>query len=426
MQISPLININNNYNKTFNYSPKATVSFSSIKVKNEADTKKDESMPTSQRRTIIDNLKFKFGIYKEQDELLKNKNIKEEIKKIDRNKAPITTANNGKKEFEEQMGLLKEYEASLVKREVIAEKMVSDAEKMPEEISKLDKKEDLKRLNMKTELQNKYIDRSRKIGMSKVAGYEDEQATLFEVFIDKVKAEKKGEDVKVPGSIMFFGPSCNGKTYITKAVAQEADCGDVVEIITNSKSQAAQEKAMTKILDKAQKAEEKFKKDKTRTIIFIDEITNLASKNSKILPELGDFLSNCSEKYHCTVFAATNYPLMTGFDIGSNEIFPIVFAIDPPDRYNASKMFEYYLNGITEGEVNNEQLAEELINKGKENNGRYNNKQIKQICDNTHEIKGNNLSQEDISEYIKSLTILPGINSEAMKKFQEEYDAYIK
>jgi len=51
-------------------------------------------------------------------------------------------------------------------------------------------------------------------------------------------------------------------------------------------------------------------------------------------------------------------------------------------------MFGYYLNGITESEVNNDELAEELLNQGKEKNGWYNNKQIKLICDYTHEKKG--------------------------------------
>lgn len=425
MQVTPLMNITTKYNKTSNYSSKATVSFSAIKVKDENDKKEKVSMPTSHRRMIIDNLKFKFGIYKEQDELFKDKDFDEKIRRIGKNARPASFIYNGKKVFNAKTRLLKEQEPSLSKREENSEKLLIDTEQLPEEISKTDRKNDLLRQNKETELMDKYIDRSRKTGMSKIAGYETEQMTLFDTFIDKVKAEKNGEDIKIPSSILFFGPYRNGKTYITYAIAQEADCGDVVEIITNTESQSAQKKAMKTILDEAQKAEEKFQATKIRTIIFIDEITNLANGDSHILPELEDFLNNCSEKYHCTVFAATNHPLKIPFDKSNNRIFPIRFAIDPPDKYNASKMFEYYLNGITEGEVNNDELAEELINQGKEKNGRYNNKQIKLICDNAHAKKGNNLSQDDLLEYIKSLEILPGINSEAMEKFQIEFDTYI-
>ena len=428
MKISPLLNINNKYNKAFIYNSKATVSFSGIKVADEDENEKykSESIPHSQRRTIIDNLKFKFGIYKEQDELLKNKNIKEKIWNIDKNSTPITVNNNREKEFNEKMKLLKEHEASLDKRKRYAGNIIVEAEKLSDEVSKFDVKNKLQQQNITADLQNKYIDISRKKGMSKIAGYEQEQSTLFDVFIDKVNAEKKGEDVKVPGSILFFGPSGNGKTYITNAVAEEADCGNVVEIITNSKSKVSQEKAMKRILDEAQKAEEKFKQDQTRTIIFIDEIKNLASKNSKILPELEDFLNNCSKKYHCTLFAATNDPLELGFDRNNNRIFPIVFAIDPPDKHNSSKLFEYYLNGISEGEFDSEKLANELLTKGKENNGRYNNKQICKICEDCLQKKESNITQDDVLEYIRTMVIDPRINAADMVKFKTECDNYIK
>lgn len=175
-------------------------------------------------------------------------------------------------------------------------------------------------------------------GLESIAGYKDELEVIQKEFIDRVNAEKQGQKVDIFGSILFFGPYGNGKTHITEAVAKATDC--VIKPILNVKDR---QKAMDKIMKLAKGSEERFKTDRTRTVIFIDEVDKLIGKNSTVSEEFEEFIKDCSKKYHCSVFAATNNPLNLSVNFSDPDVFPIKMSIDPPNEENMEEVFKYYL-----------------------------------------------------------------------------------
>ena len=262
-----------------------------------------------------------------------------------------------------------------------------------------------------------------KSGISKIAGYEDEISVLEDEFIIKVKKEKAGEYQDVFGSLLFFGPQGNGKTYITGAVA-EATNSDIVKIRIPNKKEEQIKKGMQKIYAAAENSAQKFEKDRTRTIIFIDEIDKMLTSSSPVLDEFSEFIKTCSDKYHCSVFAATNNPLDLAVDFDDPDIFPIKMSIDTPDDKNAKAMFDFYLQDKPSGEIDTEKLLLLMREKEQAAQGKYNNGQIRQmtrdaiISSHTGEI-----TQDSMEEQIKGTT--PGLTSDLLAKFQNDYDELI-
>lgn len=175
-------------------------------------------------------------------------------------------------------------------------------------------------------------------GFKRIAGYKKELNTLNQEFITKIKKEKLGDNTQnIPNSILFFGPNRNGKTTITSAVAEESGANICKLNIFQSKLPERQQEIMAQIKEIAQQSEENFKKDRTRTIIFIDEIDRLINNSSAIKDEFSDFIKNCSEKYHCSVFCATNDPLKLGIDTNDDRMFEIIMSIDPANDENKKR-----------------------------------------------------------------------------------------
>lgn len=421
ISISTLRPINNNLNK---------ISFRGIKVPKPENTSAQEFVKQGVRpwaTQILEEEARKMEQNIEQDASLRSQYDQIISKKDKLQYGTPTESYDGKDVYDAHIQITKQALPVLTQREDLADDIVRIAEGIGPKIKEADRIELEKRRQDRSLslIEKNKVAISRKSGMSKVAGYEYEQGVLNKAFIDKIYEEKSGSEMDIPSSILFFGPNGNGKTYMTQAIADETGC-HIVPVKLMSSTPQSQTKAMQKILDTAKEAEEKFQKDRTRTIIFIDEITKLTSNNSNVSQQFEEFLQICSKKYHCTVFAATNYPLKMALDFKNPDIFPIRVSIDPPDNQNAAKMFKHYLDGMTEGDIDYDVLASELIGHGNSKEGKYNNRQIRNICHTAQEKKGGTITQEDVLDFIKMLDENPVINKAMMEKFQQEYDTFIQ
>ncbi len=271
---------------------------------------------------------------------------------------------------------------------------------------------------------------NNKAGLSKVAGYNYELNILNRVFINKVKREKSGNiNENIPGSILFFGPNRNGKTLITLSAAEETGC-DIVKI---AKRNLNEDSFIDRLIKTAEKSEEKFKKDRTRTIIFIDEIDKLVDNNKPDKDKFFEFLKTCSKDYHCTVFAATNYPLKLGFDFKDPEIFPVAMSIDPANHKNKKEIIKHYLSNYDNiGEIDIEAIILKLEDIEKKSGCVFSNEQIKNITEDLAEsIATGKATKEDSMKFLEE-SILSNKNSYSpniikydLLKFKRAYDIII-
>ncbi len=208
---------------------------------------------------------------------------------------------------------------------------------------------------------------------------------------------KKG--AKIHDSVFFFGPSNVGKTFFAQAFAQETGCKIVpIRISPQLKERVQKEESFWgKLTKEAEKAKGRFEKEGIRTILFTDEIDRVASIGTTIKKELEGFLENCSEKFHCIVFAANNYPRKIGLNM--NKIFPVRVALDPAGEKNLEAMFRHYIADKTTNKFNHTTLAREVLKNSKD--GMFSNSQIKNIVQDAHAAKKEQMTQEDVLHFIK-------------------------
>lgn len=262
-------------------------------------------------------------------------------------------------------------------------------------------------------------------GFSKIAGYNSEKELLNKYFISEIKKEQNGEQANVPNSVLFFGPTGNGKTTFAKAFAKETGCKLIpIRAKVSTGSDAETDKIfMTELHNKAEKSEENFQKTGTRSILFIDEFTKVADKDSTILPELTDFLSNCSDKYHCTLFAASNHPLNIALPMeGEKAVFPYVVSIDPPNIENKTEVMKFYLKGRMPEGTDYKKLAEYADKKEQEKQSVFNIAQLKEdIC---WEGLDKKITTDEVLNNIDNTE--PNIDKQALNKFSDEMDKLLK
>ncbi len=390
-----------------------TVTFKGIKV-NGREEKEKQNKPLYSRQAqhqVIDDWGKTITTFQETINSIADNPTLEQTKKdaIDAShfsKLP-------KDEYDKVMTKIKEDGTPVEIRKNMADRLVDLSYEYIERIKELD------RQDRESGYKNFYaLTKHPSKGLDKIAGYNEELQILDEEFINKVQKEKQGEDVDIFGSILFFGPYGNGKTHITKTIAEVTGCKieKIPHIIpSNPKSQ---EKAMQKIYDIAQNSEEQFSKNRTRTIIFIDEADRLINNNSPVTKDFEDFIKTCSEKYHCSVFAATNEPLKLGVNYKDSDVFPVKMSIEPPEGENAKSVLKHYIQPYTTENINYEALTSALEQREKDTDAKFSNGQLHKM---SKEIKFANskdiISQNDFLNCIQNTE--PELSSDIIKKFEE-------
>lgn len=284
-----------------------------------------------------------------------------------------------------------------------------------------------------------YSGNDDKVGFEKIAGYYDVKKILETCFFKAVDDEKAGKKARIPGFFLFFGPTGNGKSTFTRAVAEETGCKIIpVDVDDNDLSGLFGDKQRIDLFDlikeEAENAEKRFKETKTRTILYIDELTKIISAKSNLIKEFQDFAKTCSENYHCTIFGATNHMSAVALDI--KETKPIIISVDPPTKDDTIAVLHHYLKDKKIiGNIDYDFLTNSLIKKGEERGGIYSNSQIKGIIEYSFKDGQDGISQADILETIgdenkkcPSVYISPAITfgpKRVLENFEKDYKKYI-
>jgi len=239
-------------------------------------------------------------------------------------------------------------------------------------------------------------------GFSQIAGYDKEKDILYKYFISEIAKEEAGLKANIPNAIMFFGPKGNGKTTFANAFAQEIGCYKPINVRANILTKQDFNKFLKRLYKTAEKANEEYEKTGKLQVIFIDEFDLVANKKSTILPELEEFMRTCYEKYHCILFAATNYPLKLELPLTDDDrVFPFIVSQDPPTLQNKTEILKYYLNDKLDNKISDDDynmLACLIECQEIEKKGKYSIAQIRnEICE------ANNDSTISIDKVIKNI-----------------------
>lgn len=272
-------------------------------------------------------------------------------------------------------------------------------------------------------------------GWNKMAGFESVKKQLEEYFINNLALQKGGHNPPFPNSILFYGPKGTGKTRFAEAFAEQSKCNFVpIDMMQDDEDILDELKAAGK---KAKKLYEASGDKKTRTIILLDEIDSIAklseSEKKEMKKEgsgfydetnagmLKKFLSNCAEKYKCTVFMTTNYPLNIDSDLLSDEnTIPYQVYLAAPEKEDAASIFDYHLRGLTNQEINLDELASEIMSV-RPNNQAYSAGKIAKIvedCSSEAQNTGQRITQMDLINKIRELG--PDHDSDTINRFLNE------
>lgn len=315
-----------------------------------------------------------------------------------------------------------EKKSNLIEQEKIeANEALEEANRLPEELAKLDPAAEIKRRKAAkgyTQV-NDYLTKELK-GFEKISGYEKDKAILNDYLIENIKLEAKGNEVEIPGSILLFGPTGNGKSTFANAFIEESECA-IVKLpkrINGDSKKEKHEKFISILYNEAEKAEKLFEKENKRTIIFIDEITGYITSDSNKKDDFFEFLKKCSNKYHCTIFATTNFPGRLGLTDKDQDIFPVRIAIEPPNKEDMKKVLFHHASMRKKESIDSidyEKLTEQIINN---KDGYYTPAQIDDICKNLHKENPDGITTEMLSEKINKTS--PSINEQIYENFQTD------
>ena len=313
--------------------------------------------------------------------------------------------------------LKKEIQMANIKQQAILEEKQKEIEtqrKQIEILSRYDKKK---------------IEEIDGIGLGKIAGYEGDKQSLNAAFIAPYKSsyENSSADYDVPNGILLYGLSGNGKTTLAKAITDE------LMATTNSNyydlSSVSVSKLPEKLNEISEKAENDFDNEHKRTLVFIDEFDRFGLNDTRrgYNPEttgyLKNFLNDCAQK-GITLIATTNNPqdLADPF-VTNNRRFNVKTVIEPPTKDDVQKILNYYLNGLTSGEINYEESAKAIMHLAQQKEGKYSCSGIENIANliKTRARKEKRLvTQNDINEVVRRSN--PDINKKQLNKFNEDFE----
>lgn len=258
-------------------------------------------------------------------------------------------------------------------------------------------------------------------GFGKIAGYENIKRMLIDHLGVPIALEKSGLPTAVPNGVLLFGPLGTGKTTLAKAFAEQLDC-NLVQINPTFDFKTD----FHNLVNTAKAAQKKFEKDKIRTIIQIDSFEVFAPKNSKIIAPLKNLMDQLSEKYHCTIFAITNFPEQLEPLLLVDHRLGVKVGLPPADKESAKAILKHYAGQFADEGVNYDVLAEELFKV--QPNEAFSNARIMNVIRNCIQEKiffanENKITQEHLLISIKEAG--PDISKRVMELFKKQIE-YIK
>ena len=216
-------------------------------------------------------------------------------------------------------------------------------------------------------------------GFRSVAGYEETKKQLAAIFGVPLVQSKKNSKVHVPNIIALYGPKGTGKSLFGSSLAKQFDCVDGGSLLLKE----GDDINFDRLMKMAEEAKSNYKKTGKRTIIQIDEIEYFGTKQTpsfwKYLTgkpqNFAEFLSNCADKYGCTLIVTTNNPEKIDNSIKS-QMRPLY--VPPANSEDMAKILEHHVNKRNKENINYKKLIN-LLSIKMRNGGSYSNARIENI-----------------------------------------------
>lgn len=344
-----------------------------------------------------------------------------------------------KKLEEENKKLEKEKQEIEEKQKALAEQEAAATKKNQEALDKQQK--DLAEQKRLVEILQSYntkeLNTKKGVGLGKTAGYAEDKAALNEVFISPFRKsfdDNNFVEEEIPNGILLYGLSGNGKTTLAQGMIEE---------LTNSTNTAfydlssiRRKDLQDELIKIREKASIEFAESGKRTLILMDEFDGLAPQPSNLNKMLkGDEAENTSNAYlksfmnDCsddgiTIIATTNYPqnIETPF-ITNNKRFAVKTVIEPPNSNDMAEILEYYLDGVTTGDINYEEAAKLMTRNTKAKEANYSCSCVKSIADKAKAFAKKQkrlVTQDDILMFADR--VKPDLSKKYMDLFKEDFE----
>jgi len=383
---------------------------------NEAQKRADEAYKTAQSakdETIVQQGK----VVEANQQLAAERELRvKEFEKLLAEQKDLTVKNEA-----ENKRLMAEMKEAMEKKDLkMQEELKRQSSQMQEMYEKQLERITAKMTNVSNteEIFRKMQDTTNLNGFAKIAGYHTEKEKLKNLVGNAVALEKSRKPADVPNGILFYGPKGNGKSTFAEALAGQLDSRIVK--IPNVLDDAEN---MRNVRAAAEQAQSSFETDGIRTIIQIDEFDEFAPKGSRITGPLKGFMDDVSKKYHCTVFATTNYPENIDDILLRDGRFKVKVALPVADKPNALAVLKHYGEKFADTTVNFDKLSDEIVKT--QPNEAFSNDRIRSVvesflAENTDKLK---MSHND---FLKSIKVVgPDILKDALNKFIEQIK-YVK
>lgn len=353
----------------------------------------------------------------------------------------------------------KKNEAALKKLEADNKKLAEDkaelerkekALKESEAMSDTKNKEALEKQRKTLEANQKLIDILQKyntkelntrkgVGLGTTAGYAEDKAALNEVFLSPFRKSFDPDNYvneQIPNGILLYGLSGNGKTTLAKGMIDELMNDPNTDTVFYDLSDVSRKDLQKELSKIKEKSEVEFKETGRRTIILMDEFDGIAPNPGKITQilkgeeaenvsnaYLKNFMNDCSD-YGITIIATTNYPqnIESPFII-NNKRFEVKTVIEPPNANDMYQILEYYLDGVTDGEINYQEAVNLLVRNSRNKEAKYSCSAIKSIADKAKAFAKKEkrlVNQDDILRFADKSK--PDLSKKYMEQFKEDFE----
>lgn len=252
-------------------------------------------------------------------------------------------------------------------------------------------------------------------GFNTIAGYDSEKIKLDNAIGTLLQMDDV-EAFELPNVILIYGPRGVGKTSMSKAAACEYGCRCIKKTFVGDKSDILSK--IEKIANDAKKQYETADIPR-HTILIMDECTSFITnpeteEDNTALKKFNDFIKNCSQKYHMTIFMTTNYPQLIEPQILNNNAIALKMPVKNANKQNITDILKHYAPSADNDNIDYNIITEKIINKAGLN--AYSNSQIETIgrcLPIKGELNATN-SQEKMLELLEQ--IKPEISAEDIDK----------